>query len=303
MISGEKPVTSQEKLLSALAHCTILLLGSGTAIPLIIWNQQREKSRFAASQAMQAVWWQSLFPLYLQVVLLVELLIFILMAAITGFEAGVTGTPAREMPAAAFTWMAAGLGVAALLYILIGLVAAVLCLFGLDFAYPFMGRRIARLLSSDPQNAAENLTAAAAHAGMFVPMFGMLPALIAWVMVKPASERLRFHGKQALIFQGAAMLVNIVLSAILFLLSIPLALLAVMLYNAVNPSNLLIIAMIALVIIVFILSTLAVLALPLFGVFACIAIVKTLRGKEYSYPIIGKMLQSKPEVAAVSRQP
>lgn len=278
-------ITSREKLLAALAHSTILLLGAGTAVPLLVWNSQRDRSRFVSEQAQQALWWQSLVPIYLQLVLLVECIIFLVLSAASGFSAELNNTLPQALPDGLLPWLLTGMGVAVGLYILLGLVAAVLCLFGKGFVYPVFGRQLLRFMQADAA-AEERLVAGAAHAGMFVPMLGMLVPLLAWAMVKPASARLRFHNLQALIFQGASLLTNMLLTGVLLILSLPLVVLAANLFEARDVSPLLIGLTLVLVALVFLFSMLAALALPVFGLFACIAIVKVLGGKEYTYPFM-----------------
>ncbi len=53
----EKP-TRDERIMAALAHGSIIVSGLGIVVGAIIWLQQREKSEFAARQALQAVLYQ-----------------------------------------------------------------------------------------------------------------------------------------------------------------------------------------------------------------------------------------------------
>ncbi len=290
-------LSTHEKLLAALAHIAVLLPGIGTAGALLIWQNQRGKSRFASQQAMQAAWWQTLLPLFTQVVLLIAGLIFIGAAGLSGFTATIKGTeaadaPSRSLMIALVTGMIAALG----LYSLVGLVAAVACLFGKNFVYPFFGRRLQNSLRRDRAegealnfSAEERLAAGAAHAAMFVPLLGMLVPLVIWLAVKNATPGLRFHALQALLAQGAAVVASSVSLGILLALSVPFSLAAIGLWNAPDASPLLIGLTILLVVLVFLFSTISTLILPLFGLFGLIAMLKVLRGKAYRYPFIKRI--------------
>lgn len=300
-----KPIRStREKLLAALAHIAVLLPGLGTAGAMLIWQNQRGKSRFASQQAMQATWWQTLMPLFTQVVLLIAGLIFIGAAGLSGFTASVSGTEAADAPSRSLMiglliGMVAALG----LYSLVGLLAAVFCLFGKNFTYPFFGRRLQNSLLRDCSegeelnfSAEERLAAGAAHAGMFVPLLGMLVPLVVRLAVKNATPGLRFHALQALVAQGAAVVASSVSLGILTALSVPFSLAAIGLWNAPDASPLLIGLTILLVVLVFLFSAISALILPLFGLFGLIAMLKVLRGKAYRYPFIKRIFPLNTEV-------
>jgi uncharacterized Tic20 family protein len=45
---------SEERIIAALAHLSALALGIGMVVPAILWTSQREKSKYAAFQSLQA---------------------------------------------------------------------------------------------------------------------------------------------------------------------------------------------------------------------------------------------------------
>lgn len=270
--------TSHEKLLAALSHSAILLLGAGAAVPLLVWNNQRGRSRYVTYQAVQALWWQSLLAVYFQVVLLIASLTFIGVNAVQGSTA---------QPSQALTfWLLGITALAVVIYVLVGLAGAVTCLLGHDFVYPFLGRPLERALLN---GAEERLIAGTAHAGMFVPMLGMLVPLLAWVLPRPNTPFLRYHALQALIFQALSTVTAVLFSGILMVLSIPLVLAAVALWQNPNVSPALVIITLLLLLIVFLFAMLATLAVPIFGVFAFFAMIKVPLGKDYRYPIVGRL--------------
>ncbi len=247
-------------------------------MPLLVWNNQRRRSRYVTSQAMQALWWQSLLAVYFQVVLLAVCLVFIGVNAIRGSSA---------QPSQALTfWLLGITALAVVIYVVVGLAGAVACLLGRGFVYPFLGRPLERALMN---GAEERLIAGAAHAGMFVPMLGVLVPLLAWALPRPNSPFLRYHALQALVFQVLSTLTAMFFSGILMVLSFPLVLAAVALWQNTNVSPALVIITLLLLLIVFLFAMLAALAVPIFGVFAFFAMIKVPLGKDYRYPIVGRL--------------
>ncbi|MBN1811378.1 MAG: DUF4870 domain-containing protein [Anaerolineae bacterium] len=52
--------SSDERLMAAIAHGSVVLTGPGIAVAVLIWLTQKEKSAYAAAQAMQAAVYQLL---------------------------------------------------------------------------------------------------------------------------------------------------------------------------------------------------------------------------------------------------
>lgn len=50
-----KPPSQDERTMAALAHGSILLFGMGVVAAIVLWVTQKEKSRYVAFQALQAV--------------------------------------------------------------------------------------------------------------------------------------------------------------------------------------------------------------------------------------------------------
>ena len=51
-------ITSDEKLMSLLSHLSILIPNIGVIAPIIIWINQKEKSKFVKFNAIQAIFYQ-----------------------------------------------------------------------------------------------------------------------------------------------------------------------------------------------------------------------------------------------------
>ena len=143
---------TNEKLLAALSQATIVIPGLGIIAPLIIWIVQRDKSAYLAFQALQGMTYQLFFmPFYWIVSLISSIAFFFIFIPASAFMANVMsngGVPfmliGLELLFFCFIFGIAGL------YVLGGLIAAVLCLTGPAFRYPFFGARLEKYLTHTP---------------------------------------------------------------------------------------------------------------------------------------------------------
>ena len=149
-------VTQDEHIMAALAHASVILPFWGLIGALVIWATQRDKSRFVAFQALQAVTYQL-------VLVVCGLLGFgCYMCSFFGiFLVVPVGIFASENAAASDTiagWLAAITGLfpfcimgiftlLGLAYVIYGLYGAVRALQGHDFRYVIIGRRLEQYLS------------------------------------------------------------------------------------------------------------------------------------------------------------
>jgi len=58
MAEQQQALTTEHRLLAAVAHASILAQGLGVVVGILVYINQREKSRFAAFQALQAAVYQ-----------------------------------------------------------------------------------------------------------------------------------------------------------------------------------------------------------------------------------------------------
>ncbi len=135
--------TQDERTIAALAHVSVLLPLMGVIAPIVIWVTQKERSRFVAFQALQAIAWQ----------LLMILIWFGGMACYMGsFFVSFFGTVALQssspngpplaffLPFALMILLFAAMGI----FVIYGIVAAVLTFQGKDFRYLLVGRWVER---------------------------------------------------------------------------------------------------------------------------------------------------------------
>jgi uncharacterized Tic20 family protein len=160
-----------DKIMAALGHATIIWPVMGIIAPLVIWATQREKSRFLAFQALQAVMYHMTliiagfacgvcyFCSYVGMIFGAMAMPF--SAIFTVPQAGGDMPPEALIPfflgflgmfvlyVAIFGLMFLGLAVWAA-YIGYGLYGAVANLRGKDFRYAILGSRLERYLESAP---------------------------------------------------------------------------------------------------------------------------------------------------------
>ncbi len=137
--------------MAALSHAGILLFGWGIILPVIVWTTQREKSRFANFQALQALAYQifsTLFYYFISFVVIPPMAI-LLAFGITLLEERSPEAFAYLFPMGMVLVLLTIFGLTGL-YALIGLIGAVACLTGRNFRYPLLGKWLERYLDSEP---------------------------------------------------------------------------------------------------------------------------------------------------------
>ncbi len=139
------PPTQNDRIMAALAHATAILPVSGVIAPIIIWVTQKDKSEYVAFQALQAIAYQ----------LTIILAWFAGMALYMGSFFGMflsmpSAGPSRSVPAFVFVpFIVMGLIlIGSLVFVLYGLVGAVMVLQGKDFRYILIGNQLKRYLQS-----------------------------------------------------------------------------------------------------------------------------------------------------------
>ena len=139
--------TSEERVMAGLAHISVVMIGWGIIVPVIVWVTEREKSRFASFQALQALAYQLLF------MLLYMICSFGAMIPAMGVQLLVFNVPNSSDSVAPYFALTPVLAMLAIfcflgLYILVGIIGSIMSFTGKDFHYPLLGTWIARYLSS-----------------------------------------------------------------------------------------------------------------------------------------------------------
>ena len=132
--------------MAGLAHISVVMFGWGIIVPVVVWVTEREKSRFASFQALQALAYQ-LFSMLLYMVCAIGVMIPAMGIQFLAFT--IPDDPNAAAPLFAFI---AILGMMAVfcfmgLYTLVGIIGGILSFMGKDFHYPLLGNWLERYLS------------------------------------------------------------------------------------------------------------------------------------------------------------
>ncbi|MFZ5857892.1 MAG: DUF4870 domain-containing protein [Chloroflexota bacterium] len=294
--SASQSTTSEERLLAALAHGSVILSFFGPIVPALVWTFQRHKSPYVAFHALQAVGYQMLtfwvgMTAYLVFMLLFTLAFIPLMALAELGNSNSELTP-LIFNGVIFLFMFGFMGV----YTLFGIVGAVFSLLGKDFKYPILGKWLEKYLSrgtnpADPLNAdkEDQWMAAIGHASAILLMWGLFTPFVIWLTQKDSSPRLRFQSLQAVIYQAFAVVGYFVFMALYMFMFFALFTGAILMSGNPQDSTGAVFLLIFFGIMLIFMLAFA-LAMPTYHLFAMIAGIQTAKGKDYRYPLLGKFL-------------
>lgn len=293
--SASPSTTSEERILAALAHGSVILSFFGPIVPTLVWTFQRRKSPYVAFHALQAIGYQMLtfwvgmaaYLLFMLVFMLVAIPVMGLAASNSDFEF----TPfilQGSMMFFIFGFMG--------LYMLFGIVGAVLCLLDKDFKYPILGKWLEKYLGrganpTDPLDAdkEDQWMAAMGHASAILLMWGLFTPFVIWLTQKDSSPRLRFQSLQAVIYQVFAVVGYFVFMALYMFMFFALFAGAILMSGNPQESAGVVFILIFFVIMLIVMLVFA-LAMPTYHLFAMIAGIQVAKGKDYRYPLLGKFL-------------
>ncbi len=292
-----KPISStEERVWAVLAHLSALVMGMGLILPIIGWAEQRRKSKFIAYQCLQALGYQTLgYTVWLLGYLLFITIIIVLMMIVAmvspkngdAFAASLVGFNIFF-----FVFVIGSLGV----YLLLPIIASVACGMGKGFQYPFMGKRLAKYLEYSLENESwlnedheDRWVAAAGHFSVILAFWGLLAPITAWILQGKRSAWLKFQSAQAIALHVSVLLLGLIAGAFyIFGFVAFIALTGFDPESAANSSA----GLIGLVIMFgsMILALLIALLVPLFHIAGQWAGYRVLKGDDYWYPVIGKLV-------------
>lgn len=290
--------TSDERLWAALAHGSALLSFFGPIAPALIWVFQRRKSPYVAFHALQAMGYQMLtfwvgMAVYLLFVIVMMFIMFPVISALAQSDNPLAGIFAFE--GSFFLFMFGFMG----LYFLVGIIGALMSLMGRDFKVPFLGTRLARYLGrgEDPfspldESKAEQWAAGVCHGSAILILWGMFTPLVVWLAEKDKSSRLRFQSMQAFVYQ---LLATVAYFVLMFLyMFVFFGFFAAMIFLSPQVSQetsfIFIIVLLVMLLVFFLFMLVFALAVPTYHLFAMIAGIQVVRGKDYRYPLFGNFL-------------
>lgn len=294
----EQP-TSEEKILAALAHASGIFWFLGPIGAVIIWVIQRNKSKYVRYHALQAMGYQVYSYWAWMVGMFIFTFIFIGISLV--FAILTVDLPTLPTKAMLVTEIIFFLFIFAMFgsIFLLQFIAAIFCILGRDFRYPVIGSWLQkRFLNEEDEKEAEKWEDAwvggVCHATAILQIWGMLMPVIAYLSQKDRSSSLKLQSLQAFLFQLIATAVyTIGYSLFFFVYILFFAVLAISGIpsdpNQAVPPELG--TTFVLIMVVFTLLWGASMILyPVYLILAGIASIRTLRGHEFRYPILGNML-------------
>jgi uncharacterized Tic20 family protein len=298
IVPPQPDATSNDRLLAALAHGSVILSFFGAVIPALIWSFQRRKSSYVAFHALQAAGYQMLMYWVGLAAYLVIVLVgfFALLLFSEGMPQQSGDNPAGTMALVQGFFAFSIYGYLAI-YFLFGIVGAVMCLLDKDFKYPILGKRLEKYLGrgTDPNDAldeakAEQWMSSMGHASAILLLWGIFTPLALFLAQKD-SPRLRFQSAQAAVYQTLATVAffGFGFCYVVTFFSLFAGVLADQTVGTAN-SPIQGIALIGFLLIFLILGIFVLLGLPTYHLFAMIAGIQVVKGRDYRYPILGRLI-------------
>jgi len=296
----EQP-TSEEKVLAALAHGSVIFMFLGPFGALIIWAIQRTKSKYVRYHALQAMGYQT-FSFWAWMI--VTFLFMILFVGLMVVLSVVTSDSASSTPPDSFfiiqpLLMLFIFGIWGLMF-LFGIVGAVLCMMGKDFRYPVIGSWLQnKVLHAPTEEEAEKWedawVASICHATAILQLWGMIMPIIVWFSQKERSARLKFQSMQAFVYQlivTVAYIVSYVGFFVAYIFGIAIfaasGIMSDPSQTTVSPEFEIVFIVIMALFMIFWLAWM--ILYPAYLITAGVATIRTLRGHDFKYPLLGKLI-------------
>lgn len=293
--------TTEERIWSVLAHLSALAFGMGILLPVIGWSEQRSKSKYASFQCLQALGYQSLgftFWLLSYLVVFVGILVVLVVMSFQGESAGrpfdpMDGPilPLIYITAIVFTGM----------YVLLPIVASIACVLGRDFRYPIMGNRLAKYLGyrsgNDPSNLLieeheDRWVTAMGHFAVIILLWGLIAPITAWTVQGSRDAFIKFQSVQTMVYQAG---VTILYFAGIFIYVIGFAafIAATGLVGTPGGGGTIGLVSFGLFILFSLIALLIFMLVPLAHILGQWAGYRVLKGDNYRYPLIGKLVEKR----------
>ena len=292
-----KPIPStEERVWAVLAHLSSLAFGMGLLLPIIGWAEQRRKSKYIAYQCLQALGYQTLgYTVWFLGYLLLIVILIILMMIIAMVSAG--NDSAFEASIIGFNiFFFVSIFISFGVYLLLPIVAAVASGMGRDFRYPFMGKRLANYLEYNAEGESllnedreDRWVAAMGHFSILMAFWGMLVSATAWILQGKRSAWLKFQSAQATAFHVCTLALGFV-AGVFYMIGM----VAFIALTGFSPESSMSSATGLIGIIVMfgfmLIALLILLVIPFFHITGQWAGYRVLKGDDYQYPIVGKLV-------------
>lgn len=295
-MEAKSTLTSEERIWAAVAHAAGLIPLVAPLGPAIVWFMQRKRSAFSRFQALQAMAFQTVAFWVWMVVgpIIMGVVMIILLGVMTATYGSRSGGEDLVLLISLLVW---GPMIAAFaLYGLIVLIAAVASLTGRNFRYPLIGGWLARHVgysSGDQASLSDEredyAIASISHATCVLWLWGVATPVILWITQKDRSGFLRFQALQAAIYQALGALAYFALMAV-YMISFFGMIAAGALGGTNGFSRQLSPGAGLFLLPSFCVGAAVLIAGPLYQLFGFIASIRTLRGHDYRYPLLGRIL-------------
>jgi uncharacterized Tic20 family protein len=295
--------TPEERIWAVISHISALAFGMGLVLPIIGWSEQRNKSKYATFQCLQALGYQSLgYTLWLLSYLVLAIL-FMVLVVLESFLAENNGSSSGTLgfvEGSIFLFFFFGLFA---VYMLLPVVAAVACAFGRNFRYPLVGTRLARYLGYGPgpgtdgtaplnDEHQERWVAAMGHFSVILLFWGVLAPLTTWILQRKQNTFLRFQSAQTSIYQVFVNLLYLGATFLSFAGMLPFAFWFILDGSSDSSAPGFMLGLVLLLLSLLI-AFVTLFVIPLFHILGQWAGYRVLKGDNYRYPILGKLVEKR----------
>ncbi len=302
-------LSTEQKMMAALSHFSILIFGFGMILPAVFWSSQRNRSKYVSFQALQALAFQVSQSVGGLVLALVGMIVFLILSLI-GAIFYTSTTTSRNLLIIGGLIALGLLVVGSMAYLILGVIGGIACMLGIEFDYPWLGGWIRRritgdrnvspdledTLSSHPgvEDAESELIQALCHFAAFNPLFGVFVPLTIWISHLSAGTKLWFQTIQAAAFQSLQTLASYALVGVAYILySVMMIPIAFLMDQGVSlgssGAGILVLGFSLLLALGMILISMIVVAG--FQTLALVAGLRILKHQDYRYPLLGKGLE------------
>jgi uncharacterized Tic20 family protein len=293
--------SSEDRIWAVISHLSALAFGIGILLPIVGWSDRRRKSNYASFQNLQALGYQSLGYTIWILTYLVAIIIAMIVLVFMSFQAEKSGKNFDTFLGSGGIILFIVLFGFFALYFSLPIIAAVACALGRDFRYPLMGNRLARYLEYDlAQKTEEQIwlnedhefrwVAAMGHFSILIMLWGMLAPLTTWILYGKRSFFLKFQSIQTLVYQAGTTALYFA-GAFMYLFGFLLLVAVTGIsrtpdFNSPNGMFSIIVFGLSLLI-----SFALILSVPLLHILGQWAGYRILKGDNYRYPLIGKLIE------------
>ncbi|HET6824154.1 MAG TPA: DUF4870 domain-containing protein [Anaerolineales bacterium] len=292
--------TTEDRIWSVLSHLSALSFGMGILLPVVGWSDQRRKSNYASFQCLQALGYQSVGFTVWALSYLVLIILASIILLVTFGQQGDNRTSTAALSPGMIVLLLIIFG-GFVIYFILPIIAAIACALGKDFRYPILGDRLARYVGfASTQNVEERAwleeahefrwVAAMGHFSILIALWGMLAPLTAWILQGKNSLFLKFQSIQTLVFQGLTTVLYIV-GAILYVFGVSLLVFSLGAMGGPDFDSSIGIASTVIMILILLFAAALILFVPLLHILGQWAGYRVLKGENYRYPWIGKLVE------------